>query len=100
MGGVETERTGALEEMNVFIVLFKIADVRRRAQFVAFVRTLGTWMSYFDGVLITRTNHSMAQVETALVSRIGQADTLLIIEGNPHKVAGYMPQEAWDWLNG
>lgn len=85
--------------MNAFVIVFRIADGRRKAQVIALIRGLGSWMSYFDGVWLVRTNRDLHQLERNLVDLIAQTDSLLVVKAEPRQAGGYLPQEAWDWLH-
>ena len=85
--------------MSAYAICFRVADPTRKAQLVQRIKSFGPWMSYFDGVWLIDAPYSLQALEADLSARINTTDSLLILGINPQVSGGWLPQEAWDWLN-
>ena len=58
----------------------------------------GSWWRYFGDVWIIDTEMTVDQMTAALLEYLGQKDDLLIIGIQP-PYQGWLPKDAWEWLN-
>ncbi len=59
----------------------------------------GQWWHYLDSTWFVSTTLTAQEVTARLLPQIDQAkDHLLVMEASRNK-QGWLPQEAWDWLN-
>ena len=64
----------------------------------AALKTFPKWWHFLDSTWLIATEESPSQVYKRLVSTITQKDRLLIIEVR-NNAQGWLPKEAWDWIN-
>ena len=57
-----------------------------------------TWWNHLPGVFIFNTDRPLAQVQNDFLPFFGGRH-YLIIEVNPQAAGGWLPKQAWDWLN-
>jgi len=62
------------------------------------IKNLGSWWHYLDSTWIVQTNYNSEQIERILTAKIDLNDRLLIVR-LLKDYTGYLPREAWDWLN-
>lgn len=86
--------------MAVYLVTFKLdksdADP---APLVAAIKNLGDgWMYYIPNVVLINSSEQADTIARKLFKNITKADYLLVIRvGEDHQ--GWLPQDAWKWLN-
>jgi len=68
--------------------------------FVALRGNALQWWHFIDQTCVITTNHSVQSLTNELIPHIESTDSLLIVEVKPHEMQGWLPQVAWDWLNG
>ena len=63
------------------------------------IKELGAWWHYLDSTWLVDTNLTSRQIFERLRSRIDANDRLLII-GVTRDYSGWLPGDAWNWING
>lgn len=63
------------------------------------IQSLGPWAKYMDRTWIVATHIGLEEVNNRLVRHLGQPDRLLIIKLQAGYYQGWLPKEAWDWIN-
>ena len=64
------------------------------------IKSLGQWWHYLDSTWIIKTNlNSSQQIWNYLAQHIVTNDHLLIIKIDTSDKWGWLPQDAWNWLN-
>jgi len=64
----------------------------------AAIKKLGKWWHYLDSNWLVETSSSASEIGSILNKEIDKDDSLLVVRVmNEH--AGWLPQEAWDWIN-
>ncbi len=56
------------------------------------------WWHYFDATWIVSTNHSADEYAKLLYPHMETTDRLLVVQITADK-QGWLPKDAWDWLN-
>jgi hypothetical protein len=56
------------------------------------------WWHFIDSIFIVYTNHSADEYAHFLYPHIENTDSLLVTRLQ-HEEQGWLPKEAWDWLN-
>lgn len=79
-----------------YLIQYEIAD---DAQFLERCKSLGAWMNYFQGSIIVESNLSAKDVYDR-VSVDYEDSRVLIVALDRSRYYGFMPSEAWDWLEG
>ena len=67
--------------------------------FYSGIQNLGPWWHYFDSTWIVKTSYNAQQVYNILAPHISKNDLLLIIEIVPGSRYGWLPQDAWNWID-
>lgn len=62
------------------------------------IRNSGNWWHFLESCWIVATTESSAQIWARLASKIDETDRLIIIEVRRESY-GWLPREAWDWIN-
>ena len=62
------------------------------------ISEFGTWWHYLLNVWIVDTDMTVERMSEELIKRLSPEDDLLII-GIQEPYAGWLPEEAWTWLN-
>lgn len=84
--------------MTTYVIAFRVISELRKAQLIERIKSYGRWMSYFDGAFLISTNVEVNVIQQDLMSRITQADSILIVQAVPSVAGGYLPESAWTWL--
>ena len=59
-----------------------------------------SWWHYLESTWIIKTTQLSAnEISSKLVPHIKQGDRLLVIEIDTSNKQGWLPKDAWDWLN-
>lgn len=62
------------------------------------IKNLGSWWHYLESVWLIETNSSAAEVGKHLIQFIDKDDRLMAIRISKD-YDGWLPTEAWSWLN-
>jgi hypothetical protein len=62
------------------------------------IKKIGKWWHYLDSNWLVDTNSSTNQISDALKTQIDADDNLLVIRVTKD-YAGWLPKDAWEWLN-
>lgn len=86
--------------MNKYLITYDLKNKSRNYDdlYIA-IKSLGAWWHYLDSTWIVKTNLSSQQIWNTLGSRILTTDHLLIIKIDTSDEWGWLPQDAWNWLN-
>ena len=68
--------------------------------FYSALQSLGHWWHYLDSTwIIKNTTYTPQQMYNILAPHISVQDSILIIEIVSANKHGFLPKDAWDWLN-
>lgn len=68
--------------------------------FFAAIQSLGTWWHYLDSTWIIKNSiYTPQQMYAKVAPFISKKDHILIVEIVPNNKEGYLPKDAWDWIN-
>lgn len=81
-------------KMKTFLIQYNIKD---DSQIKERIKTLGPWMSYFDGFWLVDSDKTSKEIFD-IISQGIPSDYFLILEINIKDYWGWMPPEAWTWL--
>ena len=62
------------------------------------IKSCGAWWHFLDSTWLVDTNLSAKSVWDRLAPHVDKNDFVLVI-GVTREYQGWLPQEAWDWLN-
>lgn len=64
------------------------------------IRSLGNWWHYLDSTwLIANPLENANSIARKLKTHMDQNDYILVVEITRQPREGWLPQEAWDWIN-
>ena len=87
----------------VYMISYKI-DPSKKDYISLFekIKSLGTWMHYFNDFWLLQPSSSMTpkDIYDKLIPFIdGDTDYLLIMQIASKEASGWLPKDAWDWIN-
>lgn len=86
--------------MNKYLITYDLKNkIRNYDSLYLAIRSLGPWWHYLDSTWIIKTNMNSTQIWNYLASHITTMDRLLIIKIDSSDKWGWLPQDAWNWLN-
>ncbi|MCX8819277.1 hypothetical protein [Vibrio parahaemolyticus] len=62
------------------------------------IKATGKWWHYLESTWLVVTDETPQQIWTRLQPSVDNDDNLLIIEVK-NNAQGWLPKEAWDWIN-
>ena len=62
------------------------------------IKSLGSWWHHLDSTWLLDTHYTAQQVSDKLMQTMDKSDRLLVIRVT-REYAGWLTQDAWDWLN-
>lgn len=62
------------------------------------IKTFGAWWHHIDSTWIVDTNLTVGEVNDRLLSVMDDSDSVLILNITGDTYAGWLPQDAWNWL--
>lgn len=62
------------------------------------IKSLGAWWHHLDSTWIVETSLTIGEVQDRLLSVLDDSDSLLVMNINGDTYAGWLTQDAWDWL--
>lgn len=82
----------------ILIVTYDLKATKNYTPFYEALKSQGAWWHYVGSTWLLDTNLTPQQVADALAPHRGPADLILIAElGAKHQ--GWLPKEAWEWIN-
>jgi len=59
----------------------------------------GLWWHYLESTWIVKTNLTASEISAKLIPHIKQGDRLIVVKIDYSDSQGWLPKEAWDWIN-
>ncbi len=86
--------------MNKYLITYDLKNINKNydSLYLA-IKGLGAWWHYLDSTWIIKTNMNSVQIWNILAPHITTMDRMLIIKIDSYDKYGWLPQDAWDWLN-
>ena len=63
------------------------------------IKALGAWWHYLDSTWIVKCSLTPDQAFEKVRTSLDEGDHILILDVTADKRQGWLPQEAWDWIN-
>ena len=60
---------------------------------------IGDWWHYIGSAYIIKSQYTLATIQDYLTKNTPESRQYLLVEVNLHNNNGWLPQEAWDWIN-
>jgi len=86
--------------MNKYLITYDLKNKSRNydSLYLA-IKSLGPWWHYLESTWIVKTNLNSSQIWNNLGAHITTMDYLLITKIDSADKWGWLPQDAWNWLN-
>ena len=63
------------------------------------IKSLGAWWHYLDSLWIVDTNLTVNSAADRIRARVDTSDHFLVLDVTGDASQGWLPQEAWNWIN-
>ena len=64
------------------------------------IKALGAWWHYLDSTWMVQTYDTVQSASDKLLKHIDKNDFLLVVDVTGDTMQGWLPKEAWDWIQG
>lgn len=87
--------------MNKYLITYDLKNksIKNYESLHLAIKGTGLWWHYLESTWIVKTNLSSSQIWNELGKHILNNDYILIIKIDTSDKWGWLPKEAWDWLN-
>jgi hypothetical protein len=86
--------------MNKYLITYDLRDkTRDYSGLYLAIKTLGPWSHYIDSTWIVKTSLTSQDIWSKLGTHILKTDYLLIVKIDSTDKFGWLPSDAWNWLN-
>jgi hypothetical protein len=85
--------------MAILIVTYDLRSPRDYTPFFNALRLIGPWWHYLTSTWLVETNKTSQQAFEALHPHMDPLDLILIAELSPNPPHGWLPKDAWEWVN-
>jgi hypothetical protein len=88
--------------MNLLLVTFSLRSKTRNYEpfFVALRGNVLQWWHFIEQTCVVYTHHDVESLSKKLLPHIENTDSILIVQVTPHQMQGWLPNTAWEWLQG
>jgi hypothetical protein len=88
--------------MNLLLVTFSLRNPNRDYSqfFVALRGNALQWWHFIEQTAIVFTHLDVQGYTNVLLPHMENTDSVLVVKVSPHQFQGWLPKEAWNWLNG
>lgn len=87
--------------MNKYLITYDLKNKSIRdyqSLFIA-IKSVGTWWHYLDSTWIVKTNLNSQQIWNILEKNLPRNDRILVVKIDNFDKWGWLPADAWNWLN-
>ena len=87
--------------MNKYLITYDLKNkniVNYENLYVA-IKEIGSWWHYLDSTWIVKTNLNSQQIWNILGQHLCTNDNILVVKIDNFDKWGWLPQDAWNWLN-
>ena len=85
--------------MNTYLITYDLKYKSEYNSLYVAIKGLGRWWHYLDSTWIVKTNMSAQQIWNLLGKHIVTSDRMLVIKIDISDKQGWLPKDAWDWIN-
>ena len=87
--------------MNQYLITYDLNNksIKDYGSLFVALKSIGPWWHYLESTWIIKTNLTSAQIWDYLAKHITTKDRLLIVRIDARDKWGWLPQEAWHWLD-
>src|SRR5690242_19808780 len=87
--------------MNLLLVTFSLRNQLKDYDsfFVTLRGNASQWCHYIEQTFLVRTPYDVQEFCNRLYPHMEKTDSLLVVKMDGAQRQGWLPQEAWDWMN-
>jgi hypothetical protein len=87
--------------MNLLLVTFALRNKHRDYEqfFVELRGNSVNWWHFIGQTAVVSSHLDADSFAKKLIQQIETTDSLLVVKVEPHQFQGWLPPQAWDWLN-
>lgn len=87
--------------MNKFLITYDLKNkpTKNYNSLFSAIKSIGPWAHYLDSTWMIKTSLNASQIWNILNTHILASDYLLIIKIDANEKWGWLPKDAWNWLN-
>ncbi len=87
--------------MNKYLITYDLKNksIKDYSSLFRALKVIGPWWHYLDSTWIIKTDLKASQIWDHLASHLSTNDNLLIIKIDTGDKWGWLPKDAWAWLN-
>ena len=67
--------------------------------FFSTLQNIGSWWHYLDTTWIIKSEFTSQQIYSMIAPHLSKSDLILVVEIVANTSFGWLPKDAWDWLN-
>jgi hypothetical protein len=87
--------------MNKYLITYdlKNKNIENYENLYVAIKGVGSWWHYLDSTWIVKTNLNSQQIWNILAPHLFKNDHILVVKIDSFDKWGWLPQNAWNWLN-
>ena len=87
--------------MNKYLITYDLNNksIKNYESLFVALKSIGPWWHYLESTWIIKTNLTSAQLWNHLAGHVTTTDRMLIVKIDNFDKWGWLPQDAWNWLN-
>ena len=87
--------------MNKYLITYDLKGkpIQNYESLFIALKNIGPWWHYLESTWIIKTSLNSTEIWGRLAGHITATDRMLIVKIDNWDKWGWLPQDAWDWLN-
>lgn len=87
--------------MNKYLISYDLKNksIKDYQTLFSSIKSVGPWWHYLDSTWIVKTNLNSQQIWNMLGSHLLKNDYILVVKIDSLDTWGWLPRDAWNWLN-
>lgn len=87
--------------MNKYLITYDLKNksIKSYEPLYTAIKSIGSWWHYLDSTWIVKSNLSSSQIWNTLGQHMLKNDHILVVKIDTLDKWGWLPREAWNWLN-
>jgi hypothetical protein len=87
--------------MNKYLITYDLKNkgIRSYDSLYTAIKSVGNWWHYLDSTWIVRSNNNSQEIYQSLAPHLLRNDFILVVKIDNSDKWGWLPLDAWNWLN-
>jgi hypothetical protein len=87
--------------MNKYLITYDLKNksIKNYDLLYLAIKSIGPWWHHLDSTWIIKSNRSSREIWTLLARHLLKNDHILVVRIDTSDEWGWLPKNAWDWLN-